>query len=321
MPSSFPFVRRARALLPVAVLVLVATLLAGCGSSKKAAGGSDSRSESKAAAPPGSMNALAKGRTEYSLVQAQESLPVGRSRFVFGLVPVGGKPKVGGAPQVWVAKKGTDKATGPFQATWQAFGPSKGDAQGTPPFPGFFVAEVNIPSAGNWGVLATDTDNGKPIGGAAGMPVKDQVSAAVGSKAISEPTPVATTPAEAAKIDTREPPSPMHYISLDAALQNGLPTVVVFATPLLCQSRLCGPVVDEVLGVYDQVGTAKANFVDVEIYPERDANKPAEAFTRWGFLSEPWTLVIDKDGVIRGRFEGPVTAGEVHAAVQPLLTS
>jgi hypothetical protein len=311
MPSPSPFVRRAPTL--VAAAVLLAGVLAGCGSSKSSSGGASD------AAPPGSMNALAKGRTEYSLVQAQESLPVGRSRFVFGLVPVGGKPKVGGAPKVYVASKGTDKAIGPFQATWQAFSPSPGDVHGTPPFPGFFVAEVDIPRAGNWGVLATDTEGGKPIGGAAGMPVKTSVPAATGSKAIVEPTPVATTPEEAAKIDTREPPTPMHYISLDAALQNGKPTVVVFATPLLCQSRLCGPVVDEVLRVYSQVGTARANFVDIEIFPGRDATKPAEAFTRWGFQSEPWTLVIDKDGVIRGRFEGPSTAGEISAALQPLL--
>ena len=312
MRRPVPVVRRAPTVGRAAVVLLAACLVAACGSSKKAGGGT-------AAAPPGSLNALAKGRVEYSLVQAEESLPVGRSRFVFGLVPNGGTPKVGGAPEVWVAKKQTTKALGPFKASWQAFSPSPGDAQGAPPFPGFFVAEVDIPSAGNWGFLATDTDNGKLIGGAAGMPVKTQVPAAIGSKAISEPTPVATTPEEAAKIDTREPPSPMHSISLDAALQNGRPTVLVFATPLLCQSRLCGPVVDEVLAVYNQVGQAKANFVDVEIYPERDTNKPAEAFTRWGFESEPWVLVIDKDGVIRGRFEGPSTAGEISAALQPLL--
>ncbi|HZQ85214.1 MAG TPA: thioredoxin family protein [Acidimicrobiales bacterium] len=306
-----------RAVRRALVVLVAAMVLASCGGSSKKA----SSSAASKAAPPGSMNALAKGRTEYSLVQAQESLPVGKSRFVFGLIPQGGQPKVGGSPLVYVAKKPTDKPLGPFHATWQAFSPPKGDALGTPPFPGFFVTDVDIPSAGYWGFLATDTDNGKPIGGTAGMQVKDQVVAAIGSKAISEPTPVATTADEAAKIDTRTPPSPMHYISLDAALQSGKPTVLVFATPLLCQSRLCGPVVDEVLGVYDQVGVAKANFVDVEIYPERDANKPTEAFTKWGFQSEPWVLVIDKDGVIRGRFEGPSTAGEISAALQPLLST
>ena len=111
----------------------------------------------------------------------------------------------------------------------------------------------------------------------------------------------------------------MHYISLDAALPNGLPTVVVFATPLLCSSRMCGPVVDEVLDVYDRLGPAKANFVDVEVYPQRDANRPAPEFLRWGFQSEPWVIVTDRAGVIRGRFEGPVVAAEISSAVQPLL--
>jgi len=136
---------------------------------------------------------------------------------------------------------------------------------------------------------------------------------------VSEPTPVATTPEELAKIDTRDPPSPMHYISLDAALGNGLPTVLVFATPLLCESRMCGPVVDEVYDVYDRVGTTRANFVDVEIYPSRDANKPAQEYLKWGFDSEPWVVVIDRDSVVRGRFEGPATAPEISASLSPLL--
>jgi hypothetical protein len=112
----------------------------------------------------------------------------------------------------------------------------------------------------------------------------------------------------------------MHYISLDAALGSGRPTVVVFATPLLCSSRMCGPVVDEVLDVYERVGPTRANFVDVEVYPQRDSKRPAPEFLRWGFQSEPWVLVIDRAGIIRGRFEGPVVAAQITDALQPLLT-
>src|SRR5438067_5843098 len=112
MPHGSPVLGRAPALLLAAALVTA--LFAGCGSSsKKASGGS------RTATPAGSMNALAKGRTQYSLVQAEESLPVGKSRFVFGLIPQGGKPKVGGSPLVYVAKKATDKPRGPFHATWR----------------------------------------------------------------------------------------------------------------------------------------------------------------------------------------------------------
>src|SRR5207253_8925380 len=112
---------------------------------------------------------------------------------------------------------------------------------------------------------------------------------------------------------------PMHAISLDRALADGTPTVVVFATPLLCESRMCGPVVDETLGVYDRVGPSRANFVHVEIYPTRDQSKPAPSFVKYGFQTEPWVLVIDRTGVIRARFEGPVVASQIEAALRPLL--
>jgi len=264
---------------------------------------------------------LQKGGIEYSLVQAQSSLAVGTSRFVFGLVSRTGKSLTGGAPQVWVAKTEQSKPLGPFTAHWLVWSPPLADTTATPPIPGFYRADVRVPGPGNWMILAKANAHGKPIVGTAAMPVTNKPVAAIGSKALSEATPVATTPEEAAKIDTREPPSPLHYISLDQALTSGLPTVVVFGTPLLCQSRICGPVVDEVLGVYNGVGRAKANFIHVEIYPERDANKPAPQFLAWGFESEPWTLVIDKSGVIQGRFEGPVVASEIEAALTPLLST
>jgi hypothetical protein len=163
--------------------------------------------------------------------------------------------------------------------------------------------------------------NGQRAAGQGAIPVSPRVVAQVGSKARGGATPVATSPAAAAKVCTREPPCPLHYVSLDQALRSGKPTVLSFATPLLCSSRMCGPVVDELMVVFDKLGKSKANFVHVEIYPQRDTNKPAPQFTAWGFQSEPWLVVIDRAGVIRARLgEGPVVASEIEAALQPLLS-
>ena len=200
---------------------------------------------------------LRKGGTEYSLVQAQSNLTVGTGRFVFGLVSRSGQQLVGGAPQVWVASNETSQPLGPFTARWLAWSSPLDDKTATPPVPGFYRADVRVPRPGNWMILAKASGRGVPIVGTAAMPVTNKPVAAIGSKALSEPTPVATTPEEAAKIDTREPPSPLHYVSLDQALTNGRPTVLVFATPLLCQSRMCGPVVDEVIDVYNRVGRTR----------------------------------------------------------------
>jgi len=40
--------------------------------------------------------------------------------------------------------------------------------------------------------------------------------------------------------------------------------VVNFGTPLLCESRLCGPVIDEQILVFQKYGPGQANFIHVE---------------------------------------------------------
>ena len=185
-------------------------------------------------------------------------------------------------------------------------------------YPKVFGAEVEFPEAGNWMVAAAiEVDGGRSVGRGA-VPVSAEVPAAVGSKAKPVATPVATTAAGRKKICTRDPACPLHAISLDDALAAGRPTVVTFATPLLCSSQMCGPVVDEQMVAADKLG-AKASFIHVEIYPSRSTAKPVRSFLQYGFTTEPWLLVIDRDGVIRARYEGPVTADQVSDALRPLL--
>jgi len=153
------------------------------------------------------------------------------------------------------------------------------------------------------------------------------IPTAPGSKAISTPTPVATTDSAIAEICTRTPPDHLHAISLDKALKNGKPTAVAFATPLLCESQLCGPVLGELILVSESMGS-KANFIHVEEFlpgaghspPPATLENQSPAFKAWSLTSEPWVFVIDKGGVIRFSSLGPVAAPEIEAALQPLLS-
>jgi hypothetical protein len=40
---------------------------------------------------------------------------------------------------------------------------------------------------------------------------------------------------------------------------------------------------------------------------------------QWHLLTEPWLFLIDRKGVLASRFEGPLTAGQIKAALAPLL--
>jgi hypothetical protein len=268
----------------------------------------------------GSLQALRADATQLSLLGAQSQLPVGTALYTFGLSTADNRLVTGGAPEVWVAKNDTGRAAGPFPSRWfelKAYETTK-DTGPRSPLRGFYGAEVEFPEAGNWMVAATvQAGSGRGVGQGA-VAVAAKVPAAVASKAKALATPVATTAAGRKKICTREPACPLHEISLDDALKAGRPTVVNFGTPLLCTSQICGPVVDEQMVVADKLGS-KASFIHVEIYPSRDTSKPVRALTEYGFTTEPWLLVVDRDGVIRARYEGPVTAGQIEEAVRPLL--
>jgi hypothetical protein len=245
--------------------------------------------------------------------------------FTFGLVNKQGGLLTGGRPELWIAQNDSARPLGPFPATFYRFTPDPEDQSPRSPLSGFYAARVTIPSAGRWifaGVAGTQ--GSKFVGQRVVEVTSGRDPAAVGSKAISVRTPVATSESGRKKICTRPPPDPMHYISLDDALRNGKPTVVNFGTPLLCEAQLCGPVVDEQLIVFKKLGPERANFIHVEEFPpgpdlRPDTDKLPSYWTKWGFKTEPWTLVIDGQGIIRARFEGPVVAALIEDALKPLL--
>jgi hypothetical protein len=256
-----------------------------------------------------------------------DPIQAGTSLQTFDLgVGTAGQLLEGGVAALYAAPSENAALRGPFRSPWSPFtGYEKtGDHSPESPIPGVYVAQMTLPTAGLWTVAAVGPGGPSKGVGVSHVYVGEPTVAKVGSKAISVNTPVATTEHGLKEICTRQPPDPMHYISLDEALKNGKPTVAVFSTPLLCESQLCGPVTDEVLLSYEKYGKGKANFIHVEEFlPGPDlkpnASKLSPAFQAWGFRSEPWVIVIDKHGIIRARHLGPSTAPMVEFALKPLL--
>jgi hypothetical protein len=289
-----------------------------------------SRPRSVRSATPGSIDALIEGAGELSMIGPTTPVNPGSQPFAFFLV--NGQSVLAGAnASVWFAKDPASKATGPVEARWypmQGYEATHDTSPRSPLAVGIYVAEVDLSSEGVWTIAASATTNGRSLAGTSAVPVTAaDLPAAIGSKAKSVTTPVATTKVGLEEICTRKPPDPMHYISLDDALRNGKPTVVSFATPLLCQTQTCGPVVDEQLLVFERYGK-RANFIHVEEFlPGKDLKPPpataqhlSPAFKAWGFRDEPWVIVIDGEGVIRGRLGPGVTAAPlIEAALRPLL--
>ncbi len=117
------------------------------------------------------------------------------------------------------------------------------------------------------------------------------------------------------KISTRVPPPPDMLNTDFADVVGKKPVVLLFATPALCQSRTCGPVVDIAEQVRAQNGKG-VTFIQQEIYRDNDFNKGArQQVLDWRLPSEPWAFIIDRRGRITSRFEGVFSTGELARAV------
>lgn len=186
---------------------------------------------------------------------------------------------------------------------------------------GIYVARPKFDAAGTWGVVARVTlPDGVVRAGQADFTVEaDTDVPGPGDPAIASKTAVATTPEEIAAICTADPVDDMHALSLDAALTNGKPSAVLFATPALCTSRVCGPSLTALQELKVRYGE-QANFIHVEIYPERDYEKPAAAIDEWHLPSEPWLFLIDGTGTIVERYEGGIGFSELDPAIQQLVS-
>ena len=104
------------------------------------------------------------------------------------------------------------------------------------------------------------------------------------------------------KIDTRDPPDDMHKVDF-ADVVGKKPVALLFATPQLCQSRVCGPVTDIAVQMEARYGN-RMTFIHEEVYK---GNNPAkglrEPLVQFHVRTEPWLFVVNRKGIITARLE------------------
>ena len=113
------------------------------------------------------------------------------------------------------------------------------------------------------------------------------------------------------------PYTPFYELTLQQALNSGLPSLVVFATPAYCVTATCGPQLEIIKDLHKSHGD-RINFIHIETYEnpqdiKGDLSKGIiSAATRdWNLPSEPWTFLINSEGIIIERYEGLVTTNEI----------
>lgn len=186
---------------------------------------------------------------------------------------------------------------------------------------GIYVAPLVLERPGSWG-LEIVARHGDGVVDAARLTVRalpETRSPQPGSPAPRSRNLVASDVRDLRQIDTSEPPDPrLHQTRIVDAIRQGRPQVVVFATPKFCTSRVCGPVLDVARSLIPAYGKRVA-FVHQEIWQPGGMDRLAPTVEEWNLRSEPWTFVVDGDGVVRARFEGLMTRRELEAALQQVL--
>jgi hypothetical protein len=250
---------------------------------------------------------------------------LGKDRFAFGVFTLG-KEQISDAEVAIYAAPGNDlngPARGPFPAriedltTEPAF-VARSTAADPDAAKVVYVSEIPLRKPGAWSFGALVKD-GSDYGGSL-LPTPSMVGQFADIPAVGEAAPRISTPTadevvDIAEIDTRVPPDSMHDVDY-ADVIGEKPIVLLFATPALCQSRVCGPVVDIAEQAKREVGD-QAAFIHMEVYNDNDLNKgPRPQMEAFNLPTEPWLFVIDSEGMIRTRIEGGFSVQEVEAAVR-----
>ena len=301
----------------VAALCAAALSLAGCGGK-----GGTPNEGSSAAAPAGSAGALlSRPGPDIALVTGTSDYARGPVRVVFLVVDSESRSIERPTARVWIARSFDDKPFLQTTARLENVGVPGVSETAAGDVTHVYVARFRIPKAGTY-VLIAEPVGGRPIQGALDLKVKDTPTApAVGAEAFSSRTPtIASTDGDFDALTTRTPPDRglLRYSVADS-LKAHAPFVLAFATPKFCTSRACGPVVDVVDHVRKRLGKTPVRFIHVEIFEDNQPPELNRWVKEWKLPTEPWVFLVGRDGRIKERFEGSVSAAELEAAVRAKL--
>src|SRR3954468_24389444 len=269
------------------------------------------------------------------LAPTVQQLDPGKQRYGFALFTTARKQISGIPVALYVARSGSRKVNGPFVARDE-------DLSVSPPYQSetvakdpdaaksLYVSHIPFSKPGTYAVMGVAKLDGRLV---ATEPIGARVLASDPVPNVGDKAPIIDTPTkksvngDLSEIDTRTPPDQMHDVNF-ADVAGKKPAVIVFATPALCQSRVCGPVVDIAQELKNE-SKGQAEFIHMEIYRDNtikpgclEGTRPQTECLRPQVLAyhletEPWAFAIDRHGRVAARFEGPYSKQEPQDALRP----
>jgi hypothetical protein len=311
------------------VLAVFACLLAGCG-------GDDSSGDEAPPAARAEDFPKADSQRLQDLVTNAGSGPVlapssqefrtGRNRFGFALFNADRSQIADASVAIYVAPAGGGPARGPYLARYESLDvrpqfQSRQTSADPDAAKSIYTAEIPFDEPGRYQVVGVARRGGELVAATPATPgirVRERANDPI--PAVGQSPPRIHTPTEddaagdIASIDTRLPPSSMHEADF-ADVLGKKPVVLLFATPQLCQSRVCGPVVDIAEQVKAESGE-DVEFIHMEVFRDNRIDRgirPQMAAFR--LRSEPWVFTFDRSGKVAARIEGAYSERELEEAI------
>lgn len=117
-------------------------------------------------------------------------------------------------------------------------------------------------------------------------------------------------------ICTREPACPFHDVTLSEALTAREPIAYLIGTPAYCETAICGPVLDVMMGLAGDYPGVR--FLHSEVYTDDSITTPAPAVAAAGLSFEPVVFLIGTDGAITERLDVIVDENELRSHLDAL---
>ena len=264
----------------------------------------------------------AAAHTSIELTAATQLYTPGLNRYAFGLSDRT-NAFVYAPSAVYIATSPDAPAAGPFQAPAdpmaiaRRFRSSQADPDAVK---AVYDAELPLPHTGVYAILVlTRTAHGL-------IASSSQIAVAASSRipgvgqrppAIATDT-LASVHGDVKLLTTRIPPDDMYAVSFDQVLGKR-PVALLFSTPALCVSRVCGPVTDIMVALEHEFA-GRITFIHEEVYVGNDPSKGLRPqLTAFRLHTEPWLYTINANGVIAARLDGAFGVQEARAALEAAL--
>jgi hypothetical protein len=314
-----------------AALIAVALLIAGCGGDD-GSGDEQAPPPAKAADFPSVdsqrlQDLLTEAGSGPVLAPSAQEFRTGSSRVGFALFNTDRSQITDATVALYVERASGGPAQGPFPARYESLDvkpqfQSRQTSADPDAARSIYTAEIDFKRPGRYNLVGIVRRGGELVAATTAVPgIRVRDAAGDPIPAVGQEPPRIHTPTEddaagnIESIDTRLPPSSMHEADFADVLGNQ-PVVLLFATPQLCQSRVCGPVVD----IAEQVkagGADDVEFIHMEVFRDNRIDRgirPQMAAFR--LRSEPWLFTFDRSGKVAARIEGAFSQRELEQAIE-----